>query len=171
MSKADYLDGFLEGHETSGTRGLYRFGVISFVILSLFCGIANIAIQGTKGHRVSDAFVSVAILGLLAYTLQHIKWYRQDNADPKHRRATIYLMFTVLLLDVASCIAFHDTISYQPPAPEMPPTTVAPTVAPTPAPTTAPTPSGPTPAPTPTPTNATKLMELFLEAKAMHENK
>lgn len=154
MSKADYLDGFLEGHETTGIRSLYRFVVGSFVILSLFCGLANIAAQGKDGSRTSDAVMSAAILGLLAYTLQQIKWYRQDNEDPKHRRATIALMLMVLLLDVAACIAFHATMSYQPPAP--PPTPV-PTAAPTAAPTEAPTAN-----PTLAPTNATELMEAFL---------
>lgn len=147
MSKADYLDGFLEGHETAGTRTLYRLGVASFVILSLFSGIVGVATQGKEGSHVSDALVSVAILGLLAYTLQQIKWYRQDNEDPKHRRATIFLMLLVVLLDVSACVAFHNVLSYQAPVP----------VPETPVPTT-------TPEPTPTPptTNATALMEAWL---------
>jgi hypothetical protein len=152
MSKADYVDGFLEGHETTGTRTLYRFGVVSFVILSLFCGIINIAMQGHVGSRSSDALVSAAILGLLGYTLQQIKWYRQDNEDPKHRRATIVLILLVVLLDISACIAFHNVLACEPPVP----------VPETPVPTT----MGPTPAPTPAPTNVTELMEAWLASKS-----
>lgn len=128
MSKADYVDGLLEGHESQPVRGLYRFFVVSFVILSLFCGAANLATIGKPGFRTSEAFTSVAILGLTVQILLSIKWYRQDNQDPKHRRFTALLIVMVLVLDIGACVSFHETMSYTPPsAPAGPePTTAAP---------------------------------------------
>eukprot|EP00331_Platyophrya_macrostoma_P020123 CAMPEP_0176463590 /NCGR_PEP_ID=MMETSP0127-20121128/35981_1 /TAXON_ID=938130 /ORGANISM="Platyophrya macrostoma, Strain WH" /LENGTH=131 /DNA_ID=CAMNT_0017855783 /DNA_START=33 /DNA_END=428 /DNA_ORIENTATION=- len=116
MTASDYVDGLLEGHEAQGTRTVvYRLFIVAFVMLSIFSGLANIATLGHEGHRDYDVLTSISILGLTVMVLQNVKWYRQDNQDPKHRRSTVALIVLVLILDVGSCIAFNQTMTYQPP--------------------------------------------------------
>jgi hypothetical protein len=142
----DYIDGFLEGHEGPGTKVAYRFFIVSYVIMSIFAAFANIGTVTKAGHRNYDVVNSIAIIGLTALSLVNVKWYRQDNMDPKHKKLTALMIVLVLLMDVAGCIAFHDTMEYVPP----PPPTMAPLTFP-------PTPSN---SPTPSPNGTTSPPEL-----------
>jgi hypothetical protein len=148
----DYIDGFLEGHESTTVRVIYRLGMASYILLTLFASIANLAVVRPSGH-IYTALNSVSLLGFLGLTLKNAHWYRKDNLDPKFRRATVFLMFCVIVLDVAGCMAFHDALhpepKYYPPAE-------------TPVPTFTP-PFTPEPPGTPAPPNATGPNMTFFE--------
>ena len=139
MEKGDYMDGLLEGHESGALKWLNRLGLIAFAILSVVCMVLNFASTAMKGGNFSSVFVGVAILGLLVLVFLEVSWHRRDQMAKKHRYVTIYLIFMVVVLDVASCITFHGVLSYKEPSCEyVPPhnTTSAPTSAPPTPPTT-----------------------------------
>ena len=139
-----YIDGFLEGHETTGYKVAYRFVMISYIILTTFVAAGNAATVTKHYAHVYNVLNSAALIGLMILTLKNAHWYRKDNLDPKFRRATAGLMFCVLLIDVGGCMAFHESLQ-DPPPPPPPPPTPAPTPAPTPCPTPVPTPAPPVP--------------------------
>lgn len=130
MPASDVVDGLLEGHEAPGTRMLVRAVMVIYIIFTVFSGICNVAMIGHKGGHMAFPIVSVCILGFLGFSLFLVKSYRADTMDPKFRRAAIVLMIMIVVLDIASCMIFHYTITYKAPPPPPPPPTPAPTFAP-----------------------------------------
>ena len=122
--KSDYMDGLLEGHESNAVKWVNRLGLIAFSILSGFSMIIDFAMAALKGGSIASPFVGIGILGLAGLVFLQVSWHRRDQMAKKHRFATIYLMFIVVILDVATCIEFHRVLSYKEP-------TCAPTAAPT----------------------------------------
>lgn len=124
------MDGLLEGHESGAVKWLNRLGLIAFAILSVVCMILDFASTAMKGGNFSAVFVGVAILGLLVLVFLEVSWHRRDQMAKKHRYVTIYLLFMVVLLDVASCITFHSVLTFKEASCEYVPhnsTTIAPT--------------------------------------------
>ena len=144
----DYIDGFLEGHEGPAYKACYRIFMISFILWSLFSAIGNLAVITTNhGYFVFTALNSVAIFGMLGMVLKMAHWYRKDNMDPKFRKGTAFMIFCVMMLNVAACMVFHEIITYTPaaPVPSTPRPFPFPTPNPSPSPGGTPTPSTPNP--------------------------
>ena len=144
---SDYVEGFLEGHEGPGLKLLYRGFMFAYIVLSLFSGICNIAAMTHDGAHFNNVLNSAVIVGLLAMSLVNIAWYRRDNLDPKHKRVNFALIVLVLILDVAACIAFHETLTYKAPAPAPVPAPEPSTFEPYTFPPVTPNPANATPAP------------------------
>jgi hypothetical protein len=133
-----FIDGLLQGHEGTPFKVAYRMWMFTFIIFSIFSGLCNIPLLTHEGSHPAYPMISLMIIGLLVYTLMMVRAWKDDGLDPKFRRWIFALMVFVLVLDIASAMIFHDTISYKAPvrepypAPE--PSTEAPTVEPTPSP-------------------------------------
>ncbi len=132
----DWLDGFLEGHESPALRILYRLAMVSFILFSVFAGVCNFATKNPAG-----IMVSFCVLALMVYSLAMVQLYRRDQMDPKFKRLTIAVMIITLVLGAASAMEF-DRLMHPPapcaaPAPETTTTTT----------TMAPEPTGSTPGP------------------------
>ena len=115
------IDGLLEGHEEPAPKAAYRIFMFSYINLSVFSGVCNFGTVGNSNSLSLYLVLSVAILGLLVLSLVQVFWYSSGELHPKIRKGTIALIALVVLLDTASCMAFHRTLSYHEPSSVMAP--------------------------------------------------
>lgn len=123
---AVFIEGLLEGHESPGTRSMVKAFMVLYILLSLFAGVSNCAAITHPHARIFELMASVAALLLLGMSLKYVQWYRQENMDPKFKRATMALICITIILDIACIMAFIDTMT----ASDAAPATHAPTFPP-----------------------------------------
>lgn len=125
MAVNDFIDGLFEGHEGQGVRWAYRLVIVGLSILTGFCIIINpmYVAMGKPGTTADPLVNSLALIGLLAFMFQNIAWYKRENQSPGHRYGIFALMLCIMVLDIASCIAFNRFVTYVEPTPVYPPPT------------------------------------------------
>lgn len=119
-----YLDGLLHGDESRGWRYFFKAIMFGYITFSLFGAAAGPATFGQPQFTWASIPMSVAVLGILIFTLCLSKQYRVDNMPHAWRYGAFALMFCNVCLASSAAIMMHQ--SFQPRPEGCPPAPMAP---------------------------------------------